>query len=332
MHLEDTFEAWSCPTHRFGKGVGKVIDHAFIYCPTYDGSFKCWGDADRTVNKARRLFSAKKKNAYTIANQYRAPIRLKKHTLPDTAGIGIYAINGVCHQTANLFLYSAGSVLQQVNGHPKGLLSSTLGYGVHGTDFVGHGLLAKHNKKRHFRLWLGGVYQPAERRAGEILSDGHLTGTMQAHSEEPALQKINSNNLLDKIIALYDRLDQENQNENATPKIGVVEETKIILSHYLPDIDENIIMDSQKDVFKEREKVISSFGIEMDDHEKIIMPNLKTDDVKSLITKINTLSLTLQSDLFGKLGTDDFEKINGDSEYYMPIDPDIAKKVFESMA
>jgi len=59
---------------------------------------------------------------------------------PDTAGIGVYGINGVCHQSANCFLYSAGVLL---NFSVIGYWASLLAYGPWGTNYP---------------LWLAAVY------------------------------------------------------------------------------------------------------------------------------------------------------------------------------
>src|SRR5437660_5941898 len=86
-------------------------DHTFVAAgnpPTSGGPppeyFACWG---QHYDQAQVGICSGNVN-YNRANCYRDPA----FGAPDTAGIGIYAINGVCHQSANCFLLSANVTLK----------------------------------------------------------------------------------------------------------------------------------------------------------------------------------------------------------------------------
>lgn len=68
---------------------------------------------------------------YNCANCYRA----KVFTFPDTAAIGVYGINGVCHQSTNCFLYSAGPGRVTLNFRVLGYWASLTAYGMYGTNY-----------------------------------------------------------------------------------------------------------------------------------------------------------------------------------------------------
>ena len=119
-----TLEGWAIPTV-----VTAYADHTFVYCPDNEKYFGCWAGGSIGGKDAVQICAGTHENAYAVANCYRDSLPW----CPDTAGIGIYGINGVCHQSANCFLYAAGALLTLKNGRPGGLLASLAAYGFYGT-------------------------------------------------------------------------------------------------------------------------------------------------------------------------------------------------------
>lgn len=119
-----TLEGWAIPTT-----ATKYADHTFVYCPDNKSYFGCWAGGDIGATDAVKICTGTYENAYAVANCYRDSLP----GFPDTAGIGVYGYNGVCHQSANCFLYAAGTLLKLKNGRPGGLVASTAAYGLYGT-------------------------------------------------------------------------------------------------------------------------------------------------------------------------------------------------------
>lgn len=119
-------EGWVTPT-----AATKYADHTFVYCPNYGFYFNCWGGGDIHGPSAVKNCEGDNGQAYIRANCYRCPVL----GLPDTAGIGAYGINGVCHQSSNCFLYAAGTTLRIVNGRPRGLVQSVGAFGTYGAPY-----------------------------------------------------------------------------------------------------------------------------------------------------------------------------------------------------
>lgn len=97
---DDEIEGWAYAvdgeTHEL-----QILDHTFVKAPNNGPAyFDCFGGHDKP--DAHPLDGAAGKGNYAIANRYRFPFAGR----PDTAGLGVYAIHGVCHQAANRFLWS----------------------------------------------------------------------------------------------------------------------------------------------------------------------------------------------------------------------------------
>jgi len=121
--LMDTFELWS---YDVSGALGKYAEHTYIKCPDKGTYFDCWGNHQSPTEGAGiRRFSCE--GIYEVADCYRKDI----FGIKDTAGIGVYGVNGVCHQTANLFLYSSGRAITIADG-VKGYWLSSLAYGTYG--------------------------------------------------------------------------------------------------------------------------------------------------------------------------------------------------------
>ena len=144
---DSTFELKS---YDLDPPLNTVGSHTFVLVKTNDGEkkFNCWGgDSGGKVH-----FSGKGK--YEVANCYRGAISYEggKH---DTAYIGIYAINGVCHQTANLFLFPTGKIITIADG-VKGYWFSSLMYGIYGNTAPGSAA----GTSLKTLQWLSSVYAP----------------------------------------------------------------------------------------------------------------------------------------------------------------------------
>lgn len=120
----ETFELWSYDVNI--EGMDDFAEHTYIKCHDNGRYFDCWGGHESYTQGSGVLrFSCN--GLYDVADCYRRPIL----NINDTAGIGIYGINGVCHQTANLFLCSSDRVITIADG-VKGYWLSSLAYGIHG--------------------------------------------------------------------------------------------------------------------------------------------------------------------------------------------------------
>lgn len=119
-----TLEGWATK-------INDLADHTYVDCPSKTDKkeryFNCWG-SHHGPDK-RKICSGK--GVWKIANCYRKPAFGKK----DTAGIGVYAVNGVCHQSANCFLYSTNPTVT-LNLHVRGYIASVAAYGAYGTLFI----------------------------------------------------------------------------------------------------------------------------------------------------------------------------------------------------
>ena len=116
-------------TLRLQGAMGKFGDHTYVNVPEKNAVFNCWG---RSAG-GQKVLSAN--GIYNVAECYRVPVADNASVLDryakDTAGIGKYAKNGVCHQTANLFLYSSGKALTTKDG-VRGYWVSVSAFGIYG--------------------------------------------------------------------------------------------------------------------------------------------------------------------------------------------------------
>jgi hypothetical protein len=127
------------------QAAGMWLDHTYVgqgpgtaTTPPPD-YFACWAPHfDVTQYPAAPVVSGSIN--YNCANCYRRSL----FGFPDTAGIGIYGVNGVCHQSTNCFLYSAGPWMVTLNPRVVlGYWASLTAYGIYGTGYL---------------LWLAGTY------------------------------------------------------------------------------------------------------------------------------------------------------------------------------
>ncbi len=130
--MSDRLEGWSYPVSETVPISGlKMLDHTFVKAPRRGPEyFDCFGGHGSP--KSHALVGAAGDGDYAVANCYRLPLGL-----PDTAGLGAYAMHGVCHQAANRFLWSAcGPVSGPTVFTAQGYAFSSMMYGTYGRSLA----------------------------------------------------------------------------------------------------------------------------------------------------------------------------------------------------
>ena len=130
--MSDRLEGWSYPVSETIPVSGlKILDHTFVKAPGKGPAFfDCFGG--HASPKAHAIAGAAGNGDYSVANCYRMSLGL-----PDTAGLGLYATHGVCHQAANRFLWSACGVFSGPTIHNAQAYMLTFAmYGTYGRPLV----------------------------------------------------------------------------------------------------------------------------------------------------------------------------------------------------
>jgi hypothetical protein len=312
---KDKFEGWCTPVSIGDLDLGKYADHTFVYCPNHNSSFKCWGTADRKASDAAKVCSHSDSKACCRANKYRISVGGCK----DTAGVGVYAVNGVCHQSANLFLYAVGTILPLNKSRPKGILASHALFGMYGADLPGD----VPSFVTHFAAWNVGIYAQASVRCWFSLAKS-LNIPSGSHQE-----------LISKITKLHlerSSVAAASTNDEKLSLSLVPQEMQLMLSHYLPEVDNSIVRKVHKEIMERKDQIFSKYGLVLSAEMKTAKKLPSGKDVDGMVEKLNGLALEFQSQLAEKLGAADYKKINGDNNYYSPIDPEIAKQAMDSAA
>lgn len=292
-----------------------VADHSYIIVqkddsPSVYDLLKCWGVENR--DNERPYFDVSGQNIYCIANHYRGK--------EDSASLGTYGINGVCHQATNLFLYAAGrrtmNPLDQVS--PKGLFVSYATYGIYGTGRVGI--------NPFFSYWRAHYYEPAlaECTLQKAESDKIQIDTPMAMSKmELAAQEIINLHLSEaNAKGNTDSLSSQYTNGNNL----VTKELEVLFRHLVPEVkfDEAIISAHQY-FQKEKRLALEKLGASM-------AKDSNTAQIDQCINKINTSAIEFLATLRDSIGQELFLKLNGGNEkLYAPINPEIAQKESLSM-
>lgn len=294
-----TLEGWTVP-------LGPV-DHTFVYCPEEDSCFYCFDPLKqhKKTSGAKKVCTSKPTiGAYCRANHYRRTILLT----PDTAGIGIYAINGVCHQATNCFLYSADTSLPYTfnifSEYVKGYFGSTLLYGFYGTDPL-PGTLPIVAQAIHFRSWRTMHYLPAEKacKASDTLTEA-------ASVVEPPLHR--------RILDLHNLPIDKNQ-EPPTAHDMIKKEANLITQHCFPDVDASKFEDIHQDLLKEKDAILKSETSIGEKPKEIKLPQGKK--AEDLVTKMNDLIVNFQKALLERIGPAKYEQLTGSKEAHNIIDP-----------
>ncbi|MDD5473145.1 MAG: hypothetical protein PHU34_03245 [Candidatus Methanoperedens sp.] len=272
-------EAWATK-------ISDVADHTYVYCPQNGQYFNCWGGHD---GPDQRMICAGE-GIYEVANCYRKPA----FGHDDTAGIGAYGVNGVCHQTANLFMYSSRQVLDL---RVRGYIFSVAAYGIYGTAFP----FGKITEGIFFGSWLLAVYNPCYQR----YKDSNI-----AKSATPKMNLGEGSELFKKIQKCHNVMLTGMPPEH--PHDVTVQEFATLVRHIAPGIDIGIFDDLQRDLLKERDALLKT-GIQG----------------KQLADKMNDLVKEFQKGLSDRVGPGLYQKLTGleAGETINIIDPEIAASV-----
>jgi hypothetical protein len=282
-----TLEGWAIPTV-----VTKYADHTFVYCPDNKQYFACWAGGSSTGSKgAVRICTGTYDNAYAVANCYRDD--LAGH--PDTAGVGVYGVNGVCHQSANCFLYAAGTHLVLQNGRPGGLLESTAAYGSYGSigPFAGVGGCAT-----HWAAWYSANYYWCNGKKDSV----------GAASKDPVFLEVRQ---------LYERARGQ---PRATGDAAVrLSDLAILIKHAAPGVNLDAVAALQSAYLQEHDGFLRA---ELSD-----IPEVKVIDEKSA-EWLNALSARFQRSLAQLVGPDQYAALTGRApdETIELIDPRVLER------
>jgi len=219
----DTFELWS---YNVQGDLGEYAEHTYLRCPDRDAYFNCWGNhASPKQEPGVRHFACQ--GLYEVADKYRRPFMQAQ----DTAGIGVYGVNGVCHQTANLFLYSTGRMLTVADG-VKGYAITCLAYGPYGD----YGLLNAPLQAPFLAMWKASVYDPCY----EAYLDGGEPGGSLFHWMKQ---------LHNEIVSLKLKID---------PFEILHRQAAILVEQAVPGLLANVFKDLHLDFLKEKRQVLAA--------------------------------------------------------------------------
>lgn len=297
---KNTLQGWCTPTD-----LTDYADHTFVYCPEKKKYFGCWAGGNINDKDTTKVCSKKYSGAYCRANNYRVNIG----KLKDTAGVGIYGVNGVCHQSANLFLYSAGTVLPLTKSRPRGIIASHAMYGVYGTNIPGPGGVTTWGI--HFAAWYSAIYLQAKTRCLFSIDESEK---LQINSDESLFQKVNG---------LHSSVFERKQNILSSEDL-IVNEFKIIAKEIAPDIDIDRFEGIHRDLLKEKNDILISAKIYGDKPEEIKLPQGK--QAEDIVEKLNDLVCEFQKSLAKSVGSSQYEHLTGNkqNEIFRIIDPRIA--------
>jgi hypothetical protein len=216
-----TLEGWCAPTD-FSP---EYADHTFVYCPDNGKYFGCWANGRKDLPDAAHLCTGTYKNAYAVANCYRHSVDVGGHHYPDTAGIGIYGVNGVCHQSANCFLYAADTKIPFGKERPRLYWLSVATYGFWGTG--------------GWTWWWAAIYFPCRGEKDKM------------REKQPRVSK-------DPLIAELQQAHQIliERREKISPIDVVLRDTVVCTKHFLSEVDSATFAEMQRDYLKEREALI----------------------------------------------------------------------------
>jgi hypothetical protein len=191
----------------YATHINLFADHTFVYCPDKDKYFNCWGTHS---GKRHRVVSGQ--GMYDVADCYRGPM--------DSAKIGVYGVTGVCHQSANCFLFSSGKTLSAKK--VRGYWASVATYGVYG---------------KLFSWWRPAVYTPC---------------WLQHRGDMP------EDSLSKKIQALHAAAVTGGATKDVDKCEMILKEAAITAQHIVPGIDPPAFQALHASYLKEVESLLSS--------------------------------------------------------------------------
>lgn len=225
--------------------LSAVADHTYVgngnSSHTPSEYYACWG---QSYTPGNTLICSGNGNT-AIANCYRDPLL----GFPDTAGIGIYAVNGVCHQSANCFLLSANV---ELNLNVRGYWLTVVVYGPYGTLFP---------------AWLLGTYAWCSFWNGGPMKE-------EAVPAEPTVA--------DKIRGLYSGYMAQGQ--PPTPHEAIISQAAIVGQHHEPELDPASYQDLQAQFLKDKDAVVAKgkTGRALADELNALSKQLQTELAKRL--------------------------------------------------
>lgn len=305
----NTFEAWATPVD--APVLSSVADHTFVI--SGDTHFGCWGSSDTTNPQAAKVATGSGNKALCKATKYRGPM--------DSACLGIYAVNGVCHQSANLFLYAVDSTVLPLNKErPRGVIASHALYAVYGTDAPG--MLP--TSVTHFARWVSAVYGQAYARclfASESMEKCTL-------SKDLVFEGYQEGSLEHRILANHYRGETE-KNEGDSNQIAL-KDMQIMIDHILKT-KEHPNEKTHGEILQDKNSLLTHYGLTYEEIQKGEV-SLKESDIKALVKSLNQLAVDFQDDLKSKIGVQAFRQLNGDEKLYHPINPEIAVKTLNDLS
>lgn len=200
--------------------IDGAADHTFVYCPNTKKYLVCWGG--HVGPDLRTICTGT--GRYAVADCYRGPPILDHR---DTALIGVYAVNGVCHQSANCFLYSTNPAVT-LNFRVRGYWLTVTAFGVYGTNFL---------------PWLATVYAGC-RAKEEVLAESPGEGTL-AHA----------------VRALHEQLTPI-----AAPVAPqqlaerIMQEAALVAKDAIPHLDTTRIDGALRDFLREKDRLVSKLS------------------------------------------------------------------------
>lgn len=199
--------------------LSEIADHTYVGNGNGPNSpsqyYACWGVSYAPGN----LLICSGNGNTAIANRYRDSLL----GFPDTAGIGIYAVDGVCHQSANCFLLSANVELTLA---VRGYWLTVLAYGPYGNLFPS---------------WLLSAYAWCCFWNGGLISEGRGAPT------EPTVA--------DKVRNLFSGYITKRQ--PPTPHEAIISQAEIVGRHFVPELDPASYHDLQARYLKDKDSVVA---------------------------------------------------------------------------
>lgn len=304
-----TLEAWCNPTDL----LPGVADHTFVWCPDTKKLFGCWAGGNISDSKSAKVLTGRWKNAESVANCYRTPMWYAGAERPDTAAVGAYLINGVCHQSANLFMFASTHewiTLRWVTENsgnsglrPMGLPVSYAAYGPRGAVSPG-GL-------PHWLVWYFSTYKPCADRVGVASSE-----------QDERLQAV-----LDRLPV---KLDPDTVLSEEDNRRLIVAEFAAFVEESQPTIMQAMGLESAEPVSTDR-----FAGVHMDflrEKDHLLSADYKAGDAASaeaLAQRINDMTIEFQKQLESTLGGQGYTQVTGlEPGHQVSIaDPQIAHMV-----
>ena len=294
--------------HAHHYGISGEADHTYVMFPEIgpDGIFDCWYRDPTKFGNMLKFYRGR----YRIANCYRGNIRKMGNYGKATAKIGAYGVAGVCHQSANCFLFTAAGKQGGLLDHRvKGYAASKAAYGARGTNYHHNRLVRKLTDWGFSTVvekdvgWYKRTWKPCYNKNKKIY---------KKHAELDNVYKpyrvalINGSNMKDTLnYASEDKtalaIHRANQAVFARADDGFVSTTDMIASElsalinlHMPEVETALIKSQHVEYLKE--------------HLSHVQSGIKQD---ALAKKVNDLSVAFQKTLAGRLTPEQYEKLMG---------------------